>query len=67
MLKGLSDHEAHADIREGVRALCAEFSNAYFQKIDQDHEYPDAFVTALTKAGWLSALIPEQYGGSGFS
>ena len=65
MLKGLSDHPSHDDIRDGVRALCAEFGNAYFQKIDQAHEYPDAFVNALTKAGWLAALIPEQYGGSG--
>ena len=65
MLKGISDHESHADIRDGVRALCAEFGSAYFQKIDYEHAYPDEFVTALTKAGWLSALIPEQYGGSG--
>jgi len=65
MLKGLSDHESHADIRDGVRALCAEFGNTYFQKIDREHAYPDEFVTALTKAGWLAALIPEQYGGSG--
>ena len=65
MLKGLSDYESHADIRDGVRALCAEFGNAYFQKIDAAHAYPDEFVNALTKAGWLSALIPEQYGGSG--
>ena len=67
MLKGLSDHDAHADIREGVRALCAQFDNAYFQKIDETRAYPDEFVNALTKAGWLSALIPEQYGGSGLS
>ena len=65
MLKGISDLDAHADIRDGVRALCAEFGSAYFQKIDQAREYPDEFVTALTKAGWLSALIPEEYGGSG--
>lgn len=67
MLKGISDHDAHADIREGVRALCAQFDSAYFQKIDAAHSYPSEFVDALTKAGWLSALIPEQYGGSGLS
>ena len=70
MLKGLSnlsEHDAHADIREGVRALCAQFDSAYFQKIDEARSYPVAFVDALTKAGWLSALIPEQYGGSGLS
>ncbi len=65
MLKGISDHDAHTDIREGVRALCAQFGSAYYQKVDQAREYPDEFVNALTKAGWLSALIPEQYGGSG--
>jgi acyl-CoA dehydrogenase len=67
MLKGISDHESHADIRDGVRKLCAEFGSTYFQKIDREHAYPDEFVNALTKAGWLSALIPEQYGGSGLS
>ncbi|MEI8035139.1 MAG: acyl-CoA dehydrogenase family protein, partial [Betaproteobacteria bacterium] len=57
----------HADIRDGVRALCAEFDNLYFQKIDEQRGYPEAFVEALTKAGWLAALIPEEYGGSGLS
>jgi len=67
MLKGLSDQDAHADIRDGVRALCAQFGNEYFRKIDAAHAYPSEFVDALTKAGWLSALIPEEYGGSGLS
>ena len=67
MLKGLSDSDAHADVREGVRALCAQFDNTYFQKIDEARAYPVEFVDALTKAGWLSALIPEEYGGSGLS
>src|SRR5438105_10397662 len=53
------------DIREGVRALCAEFTDEYFRKIDDARGYPDAFVDALTKAGWLAALIPPEYGGSG--
>ena len=59
--------DAHAEIREGVRALCSEFDSAYWQKVDEARGYPDAFVTALTRAGWLSALIPEEYGGSGLS
>jgi acyl-CoA dehydrogenase len=59
--------ESHGDIREGVRALCREFDSAYWQKVDEERGYPDAFVEALTKAGWLSALIPEEYGGSGLS
>src|SRR5438094_6517341 len=53
------------DIRDGVRALCSEFPDEYFRKIDDARGYPDAFVDALTKAGWLAALIPQEYGGSG--
>lgn len=52
-------------IRDGVRALCADFPDAYFREIDAARGYPDAFVEALTKAGWMAALIPEEYGGSG--
>jgi acyl-CoA dehydrogenase len=57
--------ERHAEIREGVRALCADFPAAYFREIDSQRGYPEAFVAALTKAGWLAALIPQEYGGSG--
>jgi len=53
------------DIRDAVRALCAEFPGEYFRKIDEVRGYPEQFVTALTKAGWLAALIPQEYGGSG--
>ena len=53
------------DIREAVRDLCSQFSNEYFRKIDEARGYPEAFVDALTKAGWLAALIPQEYGGSG--
>ena len=56
-----------ADLREGVRALCAQFDSAYWQKVDEARAYPEAFVDALTAAGWMAALIPEQYGGSGLS
>ena len=59
--------DAYADVREGVRALCSEFDSAYWQKVDEARGYPEAFVDALTKAGWLSALIPEAYGGSGLT
>ncbi len=55
----------YAEIREGVRALCAQFPAAYFRRIDARREYPADFVAALTKAGWLAALIPQEYGGSG--
>jgi len=57
--------EQYQDIRDGVRALCAEFPDEYFRKIDEQRTYPEAFVNALTEAGWLAALIPQEYGGSG--
>ncbi|HWX71827.1 MAG TPA: acyl-CoA dehydrogenase family protein [Xanthobacteraceae bacterium] len=54
-----------APIREAVRALCANFPGAYWRALDRERAYPTEFVAALTKAGFLAALIPEQYGGSG--
>ena len=63
----LTDPDQFNDIREGVRAVCAEFPDEYHRKIDHDRAYPEAFVAALTKAGWMAALIPEEYGGSGLS
>ncbi|WP_321821342.1 MULTISPECIES: acyl-CoA dehydrogenase family protein [unclassified Burkholderia] len=57
--------DAYQDIREAVRDLCGEFPAEYFRKIDEERGYPEAFVDALTKAGWLAALIPQEYGGSG--
>ena len=55
----------YQEIRDAVRALCAEFPDEYFRKVDEQRAYPEAFVNALTKAGWLAALIPQEYGGSG--
>jgi acyl-CoA dehydrogenase len=57
----------HTDLRDGVRAVCNQFDSAYWQQVDDVRGYPEAFVQALTEAGWLSALIPEEYGGSGLS
>ncbi|HEX3062601.1 MAG TPA: acyl-CoA dehydrogenase family protein [Usitatibacter sp.] len=57
--------DRYPEIREGVRAVCAEFPASYFRELDAKKGYPDAFVEALTRAGWLAALIPEEYGGSG--
>jgi acyl-CoA dehydrogenase len=57
----------HPEIRDALRELCARFDSAYWQEIDEKRAYPEAFVDALTKAGWMSALIPEEYGGSGLS
>jgi acyl-CoA dehydrogenase len=58
-------NDRYQDIRDGVRALCAEFPAEYHRKVDADRAYPEAFVDALTKAGWMAALIPQEYGGSG--
>ncbi|MBY0467523.1 MAG: acyl-CoA/acyl-ACP dehydrogenase, partial [Burkholderiaceae bacterium] len=60
-----STPDAHQDIRDAVRALCAEFPAEYHRQIDHERGYPAAFVEALTKAGWLAAMIPAEYGGSG--
>lgn len=49
----------YSDIRDGVRAVCNQFDSAYWQKVDHDRAYPEAAVDALTKAGWLAALIPR--------
>ncbi len=57
----------HAEIRQAVRDACAPFDSAYWQQVEKVSGYPEAFVTALTKAGWLAALIPEEYGGGGLS
>jgi len=63
----MRDHEHHADIRQSVRALCAKFPGEYWRKLDRERAYPTEFVKALTDAGFLAALIPDQYGGSGLS
>ncbi len=57
--------ESYPDIREGVRALCEKFPAEYHRRIDQARGYPEEFVDALTREGWMAALIPEDYGGSG--
>ncbi|HEY1151287.1 MAG TPA: acyl-CoA dehydrogenase family protein [Pseudoduganella sp.] len=58
-------NDQYQDIRDAVRALCAEFPASYHREVDEARGYPEAFVDALTKAGWLAALIPQEYGGSG--
>ena len=57
--------EDQVAIRDGVAELCARFPEEYWQQVDAKHEYPDEFVEALSRAGWLSILIPEEYGGGG--
>ena len=55
----------HPEIRDAVRQLCLKFDGAYWRELDRTRAYPTAFVQALTEAGWLAILIPEEYGGSG--
>ena len=55
----------YQDIRDGVTALCANFPGEYWRKLDANSEFPDEFVAELTASGYLAALIPEEYGGSG--
>ena len=57
----------YQEIRDAVRALCAQFPDEYHRKIDEARGYPEEFVQALTEAGWMAALIPEAYGGAGLS
>jgi acyl-CoA dehydrogenase len=57
--------DAHQPMREALRDLCSRFDAAYWQTVDHERGYPEAFVDALTEAGWLAALIPADYGGSG--
>jgi acyl-CoA dehydrogenase len=57
--------DTYQDIRDAVRDLCAQFPAEYFRQIDDERAYPEAFVNALTQAGWMAALIPQEYGGSG--
>jgi len=65
MVKHRTHTDEFADIREGVRALCAKFPGEYWRALDRERAYPTDFVNALTEAGYLAALIPENFGGSG--
>src|SRR3954470_6229345 len=57
--------DPHAEIREEVAKLCARFPGEYWRQVDRERAYPAEFVRALTQAGYLGALIPEEYGGAG--
>ena len=65
MTTELPPPDEHQELRDAIRALCAGFDATYWQNIDEQRAYPQAFVEALTGAGWLAALIPSEYGGSG--
>ncbi|MCA9863799.1 MAG: acyl-CoA dehydrogenase family protein, partial [Thermomicrobiales bacterium] len=62
MTNGIEDHRA---LREAVRAVLAEFPASYWRELDQARAYPEAFVQAMTRAGYMGALIPREYGGLG--
>ena len=55
------------EIRTEIRKFCSQYGDEYWRNLDKEHQYPETFVDALTKAGWLAALIPNEYGGSGLS
>ena len=61
----MTDPSSYDDIREAVARLCADFPGAYWRALDRERGYPTAFIQALTEAGWLAALIPEEFGGAG--
>ncbi len=60
-------NQFHEELRQSVRAICKDFPDEYWRKLDAEQAYPEEFVSALTEAGFLAALIPEEYGGSGLS
>ncbi|MET1115378.1 MAG: acyl-CoA dehydrogenase family protein [Comamonas sp.] len=62
-----NETDDYQEIRDAVRALCKQYPDEYFRKIDEQRAYPEEFVQALTQAGWMAALIPQEYGGSGLS
>jgi acyl-CoA dehydrogenase len=57
--------DEHQEIRDAVRQLCSQFPDEYFRQVDEQRAYPEKFVDALMEAGWLAAMIPQEYGGSG--
>src|SRR5699024_1180780 len=61
----LNEEDEYQDIRDAVRQLCQQYGDEYFRQVDADNAYPEAFVEALIEAGWLAAMIPEEYGGAG--
>ena len=64
---GVPGANGYPEIRSAVRDLCSRFPPAYFRRIDEERGYPEEFVDALTRAGWLAALVPEEYGGGGLT
>jgi len=63
----MSQVDPYAELRAGVRSVVTQFDSRYWQDLDEARAFPEKFVNALAAAGWLSALIPEEYGGSNLS
>jgi acyl-CoA dehydrogenase len=61
----INESDEHQEIRDAVRQLCSQFPDEYFRQVDQQRAYPEKFVDALMEAGWLAAMIPQEFGGSG--
>ena len=61
----LPHEDGHQELRDAIRDLCSHYPDAYWREVDARRGYPGTFVDALTRAGWLAALIPQEYGGSG--
>ena len=61
----MNEADEFQEIRDAVRQLCRQFPDEYFRKVDEARAYPEQFVDALMQAGWLAAMIPEEYGGTG--
>ena len=61
----MNEADDYQEIRDAVRQLCRQFPDDYFRKVDEARAYPEQFVDALMQAGWLAAMIPEEYGGTG--
>jgi len=64
-MTALAKNDEHRDLRDAVSDLCSRFPDEYWRRVDEKRGYPEEFVNALTEAGWLAALIPTEYGGSG--
>jgi hypothetical protein len=63
----MNPHDPYEELRAGVRSVVTQFDSRYWQELDEARAFPEKFVNALAAAGWLSALIPEEYGGSNLS